>query len=411
MARICLITPGHLATNPRLVKEADALTASGHTVVVIAACFLDWARTADRSFSGRPWQVVATLPFGPLAPWPVRLGQKLLHTLARQAWRMGARGPLVEAMAWHPLGLSLIRQARRTQADLYIAHYPAALPAAALAAKRWRSRYAFDAEDFHLGDPPDKPAYNSQRKLTRQIEGRWLPGAAYVTAASPGIAEAYAKAYGIAKPTTILNVFSRHEAPASPSPRGSFTPGPSLYWFSQTVGPDRGLECAVQALALSQAKPHLVLRGKANPGYKRELTAIAAQHGVAGRLHWLPPADPSVMVRLAAEHDLGLVGETGATLNHQIALANKIFTYLLAGVPAILSSIPAHRDFAERVGDPVRLYEVGSPVALATALDDLLLSPEIMALTRQDAYSLGQHELNWDREQLKLISLVDWAIS
>jgi hypothetical protein len=35
-----LVTPGHLSTNPRLVKEADALAAAGYQVSVVSARFI-----------------------------------------------------------------------------------------------------------------------------------------------------------------------------------------------------------------------------------------------------------------------------------------------------------------------------------------------------------------------------------
>lgn len=407
MARICLITPGQLATNPRLVKEADALAGQGHNVEVITGSFVAWACEADQSFADRPWTLIARLPFGPMAPWTTRLRQTLGHRLARLLWHCGARGPWLEARAWHPLSSSLIRCARRTPADLFIAHYPAALPAAALAAQHHGGRYGFDAEDFHLGDPPEDPAYNRQRQLTRQIEGRWLPGAATVTAASPGIAAAYAKAYDMAEPITIRNVFSLNEAPSEPTQRGSASPGPTLYWFSQTVGPDRGLECAVQALALSRSRPHLVLRGVPSPGYRTALESLATLHGVEDHLHWHDPAPPETMVRLAAVHDIGLVAETGLTPNHRIALANKLFTYALAGVPMLLSDIPAHRQILVEAGAAAQLFAVEDPASLAAALDHWLdAPPAVLASARNAAYKLGQECWNWEKEQRRLVETI-----
>ena len=35
-SRICLVTPGQPSTNPRLVKEADALCEAGYDVQVVA---------------------------------------------------------------------------------------------------------------------------------------------------------------------------------------------------------------------------------------------------------------------------------------------------------------------------------------------------------------------------------------
>lgn len=410
-SRICLITPGHLSTNPRLVKEADALSGAGYRVAVIAADYAGWARQADAEFASRPWRLAARLRFGPDARLDERVVQVGRQRLARALFRAGRRAPAVVSAAWHPIGPDLTRAARAVPADLYIAHYPAALPAAASAARAHGARYAFDAEDFHLGDPPEGPAHDEVRAMTRAIESRHLPGCAYVSAASPGIAEAYAAAYGMRRPTVIRNVFPLAHAPAGSTPRGSTRPGPALYWFSQTIGADRGLECAVQAIGLARSQPHLYLRGQLQPGFGERLQALAAQAGAAGRVHVLPPAPPSEMERLAAAYDVGLVGETGETPNRRIALTNKLFSYALAGVPAVISDIPAHRDYAAEVGMAARLYPVDDALALAKALDALLAGEgRALAAARAHAYALGQAQLNWDREQAVLLGLVNSAL-
>src|SRR5204862_1198314 len=92
----------------------------------------------------------------------------------------------------NPFTSALIAAAQRVPADLYLAHYPAALPAAAIAARRLGARYAYDAEDFHPGDWPEDEAHEGMRRLVRAVESRHLPGCVYVTAASPGIADGYA---------------------------------------------------------------------------------------------------------------------------------------------------------------------------------------------------------------------------
>jgi glycosyltransferase involved in cell wall biosynthesis len=113
------------------------------------------------------------------------------------------------------------------------------------------------------------------------------------------------------------------------------------------------------------------------------------------------------MVRLAAEFDLGFVGETGQTENHRIMLSNKQFTYLLAGVPALLTDIPSHLAFASEAEGAVQIYERENPRSLALALDSFLLNPERLAASRKRAFCLGQTRFNWDIEQDRLIQLVE----
>ena len=412
MAAICLISPTLLSTNPRLVKEADALVEAGHQVHVVCGDFLSWARDADLEFEGRRWSSVTRVRFGPGTPLARRFLQVFRQRLARRVVLAGMTHERLLAAAWHQATPDLVRAATAIRADLYVAHYVAALPAAAKAARLHDARYAFDAEDFHLGDPPDGPEFDGVRRHTRAIESAYLPGAAYVTAASPGIAEGYASDYGIPVPTVVLNVFPRSHAPAAPTERGSATPGPSVYWFSQTIGRDRGLECAARAIGLARSRPHLYLRGNPEAGFVDRLRSVAAGAGVADRVHLLPPERPSEMERLASRYDVGLVGETGATANHHVALTNKLFTYILAGIPIIASDIHAHRRLALRLGPGMSLYPLDSAKGLAAAIDGFLDDGgATLARAREHVYALGQQSLNWDVEKAVLVRKVEESLA
>lgn len=409
--RICLITPGHLATNPRIVKEADALAAAGYEVFVIAADYLEWASAADAEFDDRPWRLVRRIPFGPRAPKPAYVWQTLRRRAARGLiGRIGFQRGLVER-AIHPIAPDLARAAEAVAADLYIAHYVAALPAAAQAASRHGAKLGFDAEDYHSGEYPDSPEYAFDRELTCAVERRYLPRCDHLTAASPGIAAAYADRYGIRSPTVVLNVFSRKNAPSAATPRGSARPGPSVYWFSQTVGPDRGLECAVRALGVAQSQPHFYLRGIPIAGYVGHLQHLAAASGATDRLHILPPAEPDQMERLASVYDVGLVAETGSTQSRSIALTNKLFTYVLAGIPMAMSDIPAHGMLRANLGAAARLFPVDDVGALAAALDHFLGDASVLAGARATAFNLGQQTYNWEKEQDVLLSTIQRTLS
>jgi len=410
MAKICIVSTGQLATNPRLVKEANALASAGHEVEVVVCQFSRWAQPMEDSVPKGGWTVAARVPFGPLAPLTCRLRQGVRKRIAKKILALGLKNARYVEIAAHPASLELIRAASSIKADLYIGHYVAALPAVATAAQRHNAHYAFDAEDFHLGDSPEGPEGEWQRSITRAIEGRYIPNCAYVTAASPGIADAYADAYGIPRPTVVLNVFPLEQTPERPTPRGSVQPGPSVYWFSQTIGPNRGLECAVRAIAMAQSEPHLYLRGTPAEGYAEVLNRLVESEGCTGRVHILPPAEPLEMERLAAQYDVGLVGETGHTLNRRIALTNKQFTYLLAGIPSIMSDVPAHREFAKDLAPAVTLYKKHDPKALALALDSLLMNQGTLSAAREAAYRLGQERYNWECEQKSLIQAVESSL-
>jgi glycosyltransferase involved in cell wall biosynthesis len=311
--------------------------------------------------------------------------------------------------ARHPVAPALIGAAKRQPALLYIGHL-VGLPAAAIAAAYHGAKYAYDAEDFHPGNLPDTPENSNAIRTISRIEARYLPGCTHMTAASPGIADAYAAKYIIHRPTVILNTFPTTNAPQSSTAAGFTRPGPSIYWFSQTIGHDRGLQSAVRAIALSSCRPHLYLRGECSPQFAEELRKLASENDVEERLHLLPLGAPHQMEELAAAYDVGLCSEIESTTNRRIALTNKQFTYLLAGLPALMSKTPAHHAFAAEANGAVALFEVDDAWSLAKAIDRVLADPHRLADMRAAAWKLGQTRYNWQTDAKRLVELVRLSV-
>ena len=360
--RICIVTPGQLGSNPRVVKEATTLSNFGHDVTVIATKVSDFVEPRDQAIIARANFTIVRVPFDQKTSWR-----------AERVFQIAAQNSLVEWVlpdtadyAYSAFTRRLTKAALRVPADLYIAHYVAALPAAARAARKHGTRFAFDAEDYHMGDLPNRPEYDAQREQIEKVERAHLKNAAYVTAASPGIAAAYQARYAIPLPKVVLNTFPKAEAGFGCATEPPLSP--SAYWFSQTIGPDRGIETALEAIARANIKPHLYLRGTPTKGYEHVLRGLANHLNVSDRLHIHAPEPAHKMVALAAQHDVGLVLETGHTENRKIALTNKQFTYMLAGIPCILSDIPAHQAFAEKAPGASFLFRTEDAADLAKAM-------------------------------------------
>lgn len=407
--RVCLITTTHLSSNPRAVKEADALAGVGCRVTIISAQWIAAQSEIDRRLArGRPWDLRVVDLAERDASW-VRHKSRWRHFLCRMMPRFTWPAGVAERAVCR-VTPELTAAARATPADLYIAHNLGALPAAFKAARKHRAKLGFDAEDFHSGELPYADGDMKSRRLASWVEGKYLDRCDYVTAASPAIARVYAESCGIPTPTTVLNVFPLCEAPPHPV-AASARPGPSLYWFSQTIGPDRGLEDAVRALGAMRRKAHLHLRGTPAVGYRSELDRLAVQSGAADRIHWLPPEPPDQMVRLAARHDVGLALEQPVSRNREICVTNKLFTYLLAGVPAAASATPGQREVCAGLSGAAELYDPGEWRQLAALLDRMLENPAALAERRRTAWRLAQDRFNWDREKRIFLDAVGSAMA
>ena len=178
-----------------------------------------------------------------------------------------------------------------------------------------------------------------------------------------------------------------------------------VYWFSQVVGPGRGLEALIDAAALAQCAPHLYLRGSIASGYASQLQARAERLGIGNQLHLLELVAPGELELAGAQFDLGYAGELMNSLNHERALSNKLFSYLSSGIPMVMSETPAQRAIAPQLGDAALTFPVGDASALAQAIDDML-APGRQPQSRRAAWELGQGCFAWETEAAKIISLV-----
>lgn len=402
MKRVCLISPGHIGSNPRLVKEANSLHQAGYQVRIVAGDYMAEVRPLDAAILAEAkWSCVQ-----------VGLGSRLNYVCRRMrqelAHKLAIRFPALKLAVWAHSSMSdrLAQAAILEPADLYIAHCLAALPAAAIAAHSHRTRFGFDAEDFHIGELADTSENQAEIRVRDRIERTLLPQCHHLTAASPSIAEAYAKRYGV-QMEPILNVFARSEAPEFQSKQNKI---PSLYWFSQTIGAGRGIEAIVQAMGQMKTPVSLHLRGLLANGYRDHLMQLAEEVKVGDRLHFLPSASPLEMVKLAAEHDIGLSLELTTPYNRDICLTNKIFTYLLAGLPVLMSKTQAQLELSRRLGSASVLIDVRDFCAIAFTLDQWVSSRDQLLQAQHQAWKLGQTQYNWDIEQHRFLSVVYRAL-
>jgi hypothetical protein len=96
---ICIVTQLHVSSNPRVVKEADALTEAGYSVAVIAPDFSAWGREADKEFTERPWKIVESPKFGPLSPPLTRIAELARRAVAGMVVRnLGIEHPAGECL-------------------------------------------------------------------------------------------------------------------------------------------------------------------------------------------------------------------------------------------------------------------------------------------------------------------------
>jgi glycosyltransferase involved in cell wall biosynthesis len=399
--KVCLITTAHVSFNPRLVKEADALSESGYRVRVVAAQSSESLAKYDRQLLElRKWEhdYVDRIPTGLWSTCRNKIARvkgKGFYSLSHFARTAG----IVER-GFSPSYSLLLRKALQQQADLFIAHNLEALPVACVAAKRQNARVGFDSEDLHRGEFPDTEFNSFRYRLVNSIESKYLPHCDYVSSPSEFIADELMRLYRIRRPVVIHNTFpwkDRERIDGLRKDRES-SKALSLYWFSQTIGLDRGIQDAIEVLALLSDRVELHLRGAVSTQVKQKLLSLAQSAGTAGMIRFHDRVPAQELLSRAAEHDVGLALEQPLTQNHRLTISNKLFLYMLAGVAVAATRVPGQAALLETFPGSGFTYAPGDLSALAKHLQEFIDEPSKLDVAKYESLRAARNRWNWETE-------------
>ena len=398
MKKVLLITSGQPALNPRLVKEADCLTNFGYNVTVLYQYWNEWGTKLDKDLlKTKKWKALR-VGGSPTEEILVFYFTKAIHKICKILFFYGGvKSAAIGAIARS--SFLLIRKAKKIKADLYIGHNLGALSATFIAAKYHKAKCGFDAEDFHRHDMYDDP-FHKDVLLKKYIEEKFIPQLNFLTGASPLISKQYKGLFKTFEVTTIYNVFPK--ACGLPTANFSNDNLVKLFWFSQTIGNNRGIENVFKALAMLQHIPlELHLLGYSTLMSKEKIVKLQSNTGLSSlKIFFHPPMPPHQIIPFAAQFDIGLATETGIPLNRDICLTNKIFTYIQAGLAIVASDTQAQAELLQQYKGIGLLYKKGNQASLAEALKFYFERNDELIKAKQASFYLGQTKLNWETEQV-----------
>jgi glycosyltransferase involved in cell wall biosynthesis len=407
LKKIVLITSGQPAVNPRLVKEADALS-EYYDVTVIYQYWNQWATEADKVLlKSRKWKAIR-VGGGPLESKFTFNVTRAIHKLARiLAEKISPRFFLAE-LAICRTSFLLLTKALSIKADLYIGHNPGALAIAALAASFKKVPCGFDAEDFHRNEYSDDPNHPDV-KLKKYLEEQYFPLYNYITTASPLISREYQSIFPEMAFHTILNVFSKVQYPPSKVKERKAI---KLFWFSQTVGHNRGLQEVVRAMAECESQSlELHILGNPREDVVQKLKSLGKQLALSeARIKFYDPVPPDQIFEIAARCDIGMATEIGVPYNRDLCLTNKIFTYLQAGLAILASDTSAQLRFLKDNDKCGYIFEKSNVESLAKQLKKYVDDANLLEQTKLHNYNLGQQVFNWEKESIKVIRIINQAL-
>lgn len=394
--RLLFITTSNLATNPRLVKELYLASSLKFDIEVIQFNLDNWSYSYTQQIKGNlPKVNFIDIEAGrrPFIPWFV---SSFLE-------RFFSRIPLpFLPLSWLSISLNkraflIQRHFRNIQykPDLIIAHNPGSFYPAMLFAKRYKSEFAIDVEDYHPGETFDGRVTERMKKLMQLV----LPKAKYVSFASKLILERvksdmHKSNSNLCNPTLINNVFSKEEFVLKTNyatDQGKL----NFVWFSQNIDYSRGLESIFTLLDNFGNDISLTLFGNLREEFfQKEIT----------HRNYIRTEQPMAQHKLhsiLSNFDIGLALETiTSDYNRDICLTNKIWSYLQSGIYILASSTKAQKELIHEFSSNGEiLYEIDNKARLQ--IKNMIQNKEQIR-KGQTERSLLNEKVNWENEADKL---------
>ena len=408
--KICILTQSHLCRNPRVVKEAIALDSAGYEVVILTTFTYPDLLTEDlRLIENTGIQLKAAVNMMPSEAGRLyRFKERLIRRLAGEAIaRLGLENVFVLGYDYR----KNLKAAIREKADLYTCHQEVST---VIGCKLISSGFkvAFDLEDWYSHDLLPEANRSRPIGLLEKYEKKALQKGILAYTTSKVLADALGSFAGTTPPLVLQNVFPFGDrARLDHQFKDRVNPDmPSIHWYSQTIGPGRGIEFLIDSLHDIHTPVEFHLRGNLFKDFQQELTSrFPVDKGHCLFFHPLVP--PGELLSRIAEHDIGLATEEYAPDSRNLTITNKILQYLQGGIAVVATDTLGQQEVAEEAPGAVFLFKNKDRKDLAIVLNRLLLDRELLAAAKKSALDVAKDKFCWEKQEKWLTSWISNAIN
>jgi len=372
----------------RVKREGETLTQAGYQVVIHALHAPDITERKETLASG-----FVVLRHG-------RTPGK------RQSKPRGAASPRSWLGILRMLFASLLTQVAmifaivRSKPDVVHAHDVNMLAAGGLAARLLRVPLVYDAHEISTG----REGYRSIRGAVAALERRVMPRAAGTLTTTDARAKFFARAYGTPRPVVLQNRPRSWEGGPSTRIRDELRLQNDwpIILYQGGLQPGRGLEDLVRAVA-DIPRAYCVFVGGGS--LYTALINLTGALRLESRVRFIDTVPLAELPWYTASADIGVQPIEDTCVNHFTTDSNKLFEYVMAGLPVVASRFPEIRRVVQ-AHDLGLLVRPGNREELVEALKCLVSDSALRARFAENAREAAKI-LNWESQEQGLLDLYD----
>lgn len=381
---ICMLVISDVRSDPRVRREAETLALAGYRIKILYPdCY-------SPSFADKPIEWSENISFRPVpcqqgqyyATWPYVFGE-------------GFHKAACEERPWafhsHDLNTALIALSAAQNAGAYcVCDF-----------HEWYSEnVSWDAAGQCWGPHPEE-----KRDVYKLIERLVMQNANGVITVSDSIADAIRDelADGARRPWVIRNV---PKLSYEGGDHGKYDlrkelgvgPEPFIVLWQGGIGPSRLLEPVIRAFAKT-TNTIFAIRTPYWEAFGKPYEDLAAELGISDRIRKLDAVPSQDIVKSAAGADMGLWTLPNPCRNFYLALGNKIFEYLAAGLPILVANYPEAQKIIDDHGVGLS-FDPYDPDSIAAAINSAQANRDALSIMRTNvptAFAALDAGNEWDK--------------
>ncbi len=274
--------------------------------------------------------------------------------------------------------------------DLLLANDLDTLPANFLVSRLKRKPLVYDSHEFFT-EVPELVHRPKVRRIWEWMERQMVPKLTSAYTVCGSIAKIYTEKYGVPF-SVVRNLPVTTDLKKEKEEFRSDTKKNILYQGAVNVG--RGLEQAIRAMHFVD-NAWLLIAGDGD--IRQELEKLVASLELKNKVKFLGRLSIDELSQLTPQAHLGLSIEEDIGLNYRFALPNKLFDYIQARVPVLVTDLP-------EMAAIVTQYEIGEitpslePEKLAKICIEMLHNETRRKIWKENLKKAAG-ELTWENEE------------
>lgn len=396
---IVMITPDAYMIDRRILLEAKTLVKAGHKVTLLAGfeCPKEETYIEDGIEIYRyqyDWdderlkKIRAKLP-----------NNDKIKMVANRTFMFFAK----KIFNINPFEMFMISKLESFDADVIHVHDLPCLKVGYYVAKSKNIPLVYDAHELYYAQEVLGPKL---QKFYYNFEKRYIKYPNELITVNPFIAKLMSERYKIKEPNVIMNCT---EKPMNFNPdnkyllrnKANIPEEYKIVLYQGWISPERNIETLIKGVKYFPKNVCLAIIGYGE--YEKILKDLAKEEDVEDRVFFLGQIPSDEMLNYSVGADIGVIPYKPIDDNHLYCSPNKLFEYILAGVPIVSNKLPFFQLIQNRY-DCINTTDMESPKEFGSKISELLSNEEKLGKLKENCRKAAE-ELNWDEEGKKLLKI------